>query len=99
MFAVKPLVRTWKKYLLDGSGKYVSIRRKQFPLMPFEAVALYSMQGTTADPSMVAYWMFPQRCSETIQWLIVYVLRDALTSKSTIADEVCEFDIESARID
>ena len=42
--------------------------------MPFEAVALYSMQGTTADPGMVAYWMFPQRCSETIQWLIVYVM-------------------------
>ena len=42
--------------------------------MPFEAVNLYSMQGTTADPGMVAYWMFPQRCSETIQWLIVYVM-------------------------
>ena len=23
---------------------------------------------------MVAYWMFPLRCSETIQWLIVYVM-------------------------
>ena len=32
------------------------------------------MQGTTADPGMVAYWMFPQRCSETIQWLITYVM-------------------------
>ena len=32
------------------------------------------MQGTTADPGMVAYWMFPLRCSETIQWLIVYVM-------------------------
>ena len=42
--------------------------------MPLEAVALYSMQGTTADPGMVAYWMFPQRCSETIQWLITYVM-------------------------
>ena len=42
--------------------------------MPFEAVSLYSMQGTTADPGMVAYWMFPQRCTETIQWLIVYVM-------------------------
>ena len=53
VFAVKPLVHTWKYYLLDGSGKYVSIRRKQFPIMPFEAVSLYSMQGTTADPGMV----------------------------------------------
>ena len=74
MFAVKPLVRTWRKYFLDGSGKYVSVRRRQFPLMPLEGVALYSMQGTTADPGMVAYWMFPQRCSETIQWLIAYVM-------------------------
>ena len=23
---------------------------------------------------MVAYWMFPLRCSDTIQWLIVYVM-------------------------
>ena len=23
---------------------------------------------------MVAYWLFPQRCSSTIKWLIVYVL-------------------------
>jgi len=42
--------------------------------MPAPAVPLYSMQGTTADPGMVAYWFFPQRCSETIKWLIVYVM-------------------------
>lgn len=42
--------------------------------MPLDAVPLYAMQGTTADPGMVAYWMFPQRCTETIQWLIVYVM-------------------------
>jgi hypothetical protein len=73
VFAVKPLTYAWRYYLPDGSGKYVSIRRKQFPLMPLEAVSLYAMQGTTADPGLVAYWMFPQRCTETIQWLIVYV--------------------------
>ena len=28
VFAVKPLVRTWRNYLEDGSGKYVSIKRK-----------------------------------------------------------------------
>jgi hypothetical protein len=74
VFAVKPLARTWKFYFPDGSGKYSSIRRRQFPLMPLDAVPLYAMQGTTADPGMVAYWMFPQRCTETIQWLIVYVM-------------------------
>ena len=42
--------------------------------MPAPAMPLYSMQGTTADPGMVAYWVFPQRCSSTIKWLIVYVM-------------------------
>ena len=42
--------------------------------MAAQAVPLYSMQGTTADPGLVAYWFFPQRCSDTIRWLIVYVM-------------------------
>ena len=45
-----------------------------FPLMPLEAVSLYSMQGTTADPGLYAYWMFPNRCSSSVPWLIVYVM-------------------------
>ena len=32
------------------------------------------MQGTTADPGMVAYRFFPQRCSPSVEWLIVYVM-------------------------
>ena len=74
VFAVKPLSRTWRYYPPDAGGKYITVARRQFPLMPLESVPLYSMQGTTADPGMVAYWMFPLRCSETIQWLIVYVM-------------------------
>ena len=50
------------------------VQRKQFPLMPGSAMPLYSMQGTTAEPGMVAYWAFPQRYSPTIKWLIVYVM-------------------------
>ena len=42
--------------------------------MPLESVNLYSLQGTTADPGLYAYWMFPKRCSETVRWLIVYVM-------------------------
>ena len=74
VFAVKPLIRKWRYYLPEDKKKYIVIVRKQFPLMPAPAVALYSMQGTTADPGMVAYWLFPQRCSDTIKWLIVYVI-------------------------
>ena len=48
------------------------VNRKQFPLMPLENVSLYSLQGTTADPRLYAYWMFPKQCSEVMRWLIVY---------------------------
>ena len=72
VFAVKPITRTWRHYLPDG--RYVNVKRKQTPLVPLEAVNLYSMQGTTADPGLYACWMFPKRCSEAVQWLIVYVM-------------------------
>ena len=42
------------------------------------------MQGTTADPGMVAYWFFPQRCSNTVKWLIVYVLLSRVRSLATL---------------
>ena len=72
VFAIKPIPRTWKFYI--EQGKYIMISRTQFPLMPLESVSLYSMQGTTADPGLYAYWTFPNRCSEAVQWSIVYVM-------------------------
>ena len=42
------------------------------------------MQGTTADPGMVAYWFFPQRCSPTVKWLIVYVMLSRPRSLATL---------------
>ena len=72
-FAVKPLNRTFR-YYYDRENKtaYIKVQRKQVPLTPALAMPLYSMQGTTADPGMIAYWFFPQRCSPTVKWLIVY---------------------------
>lgn len=72
LFAIKPITRTWKFYF--EPGRYITINRTQFPLMPLESVSLYSMQGTTADPGLYAYWAFPSQCSEAVRWLIVYVL-------------------------
>ena len=73
--AIRPLPRTFKYfYSSTEKTKYVVVARKQIPLMPAAAVTLCSMQGTTADPGLVAYWFFPQRCTETIRWLIVYVM-------------------------
>ena len=42
------------------------------------------MQGTTADPGMIAYWFFPQRCSPTVKWLIVYVMLSRPRSLATL---------------
>ena len=85
IFAVKPLIRTFR-YYYDPENKttYVSVQRKQFPLTPALAMPLYSMQGTTADPGMVAYWFFPQRCSPTVKWLIVYVILSRPRSLATL---------------
>jgi hypothetical protein len=85
IFAVKPLSRKFK-YFYDHQekSKYITVQRKQFPLLPALAMPLYSMQGTTADPGMVAYWFFPQRCSQTVKWLIVYVMLSRPRSLATL---------------
>ena len=75
ILAVKPIPRTFRYYYdPDNKSKYVNVKRLQFPLFPAPAMPLYSMQGTTADPGMFAYWFFPQRCSPSVKWLIVYVM-------------------------
>ena len=85
VMAIRPLPRTFKHFYSPAEkAKYVVIARKQIPLMPAAAVPLYSMQGTTADPGLVAYWFFPQQCSGTIQWLIVYVMLSRPRSLSTL---------------
>lgn len=85
IFAVTPVTRSFKyHYDPKDKSKYVNVRRKQFPLMPALAMPLYSMQGTTADPGMVAYWFFPQRCSPTVKWLIVYVILSRPRSLATL---------------
>ena len=33
---------------------------------------------------MVAYWFFPQRCSQTVKWLIVYVMLSRPRSLATL---------------
>jgi hypothetical protein len=85
IFAVKPLKRTFK-YFYDSQNKskYANVQRKQLPMTPALAMPLYSMQGTTADPGMVAYWFFPQRCSPSVKWLIVYVMLSRPRSLATV---------------
>lgn len=85
VMAIRPLPRTFKYfYSPTDKTKYVMVARRQIPLMPAQAVPLYSMQGTTADPGLVAYWFFPQQCTSTIQWLIVYVMLSRPRSLATL---------------
>ena len=42
------------------------------------------MQGATADPGLLAYWCFPEFCSETVRWLIVYVMLSRPRSLDTL---------------
>ena len=35
------------------------------------------MQGTTAEPGLVAYWQPPSRATTQVRWLIVYVMLQA----------------------
>ena len=53
-------------------------------MMPADAMALYSLQGTTADPGLVAYWAMPQRASKELKWLIVYVMLSRPRSLSSL---------------
>ena len=83
--AIQPRPYTFKHFFTPTEQhKYVMVSRTQIPLMPAAAVSLYSMQGTTADPGLVAYWFFPQRCSDTIRWLIVYVMLSRPRSLATL---------------
>ena len=85
VMAIRPLPCTLKYfYSPTDKTKYVVVARRQIPLMPAAAVPLYSTQGTTADPGLVAYWFFPQRCSDSIRWLIVYVALSRPRSLATL---------------
>ena len=75
VMAIRPVTGTFQHfYDTKDKSKYATVMRTQIPLMPAHAVSLYSMQGTTADPGLVAYWFFPQGCDQSISWLIVYVM-------------------------
>ena len=54
-------------------GQLVNVKRCQVPLAPARVLPLYSMQGMTATPGLLAHWVVPPRLSSDIKWLICYV--------------------------
>ena len=73
VFAVEPLLRTWKYDGPELQGQYINVKRRQVPLAPARVLPLYSMQGMTASPGLVAHWVLPARVASDIKWLICYV--------------------------
>ena len=70
---MQPLSRSWRYDGPELQGKYINVSRRQLPLAPAKVLPLYSMQGMTANPGLVAHWILPPRLEADIKWLICYV--------------------------
>ena len=62
------------------TGATLTVKRSQLPLMPAAACPLYSLQGMTCDPGLIANFAMPRRADDDIRWLIVYVLLSRVRS-------------------
>ena len=67
VFAVKPRLRAWKYDGPELQGQYINVKRRQVPLAPAKVLPLYSMQGMTASPGLVAHWVLPARVASDIK--------------------------------
>jgi hypothetical protein len=76
---VEPMRRTWK-FADPVTGATLTVSRSQLPLMPASACPLYSLQGMTCDPGLIAHFAMPRRADDDIKWLIVYVLLSRVRS-------------------
>ena len=52
--------------------------------MPAAACLLYSLQGATCDPGLIAHFAMPTRADGDIKWLIIYVLLSRVRSLSCL---------------
>jgi len=80
---IEPITRTWT-FTDPRSGGVLKVARSQLPLMPAEACPLYSLQGATCDPGLIAHLVMPRRADEDIKWLIVYVMLSRVRSLANL---------------
>jgi len=80
---IEAITRTWT-FTDPESGGALKVSRSQLPLMPAEACPLYSLQGATCDPGLIAHFVMPRRADDDIKWLIVYVLLSRVRSLSNL---------------
>ena len=80
---VEPMRRSWM-FTDPVTGATLKVSRTQLPLMPASACPLYSLQGMTCDPGLIAHFAMPRRADDDIKWLIVYVLLSRVRSLSCL---------------
>ena len=52
--------------------------------MPLLACPFYGLQGTTADPGLVAHWNVPKDMRADLHWLLVYVMLSRVRSLDSL---------------
>jgi hypothetical protein len=80
---VQPICRTWT-FADPITGITFQVQRTQLPLMPEAACPLYSLQGATCDPGLIAHFDMPRRADDDIKWLIIYVMLSRVRSLSSL---------------
>ena len=80
---IQPVTRTWT-FTDPVTGIAFQVDRTQLPLMPEAACPLYSLQGMTSDPGLIAHLRMPRRADSDIHWLIVYVTLSRVRSLSRL---------------
>ena len=80
---LQPMSRQWS-FTDPVTGFAFQVQRTQLPLMPESACPLYSLQGPTCDPGLLAHFIMPKRADEDIRWLIVYVMLSRVRSLSRL---------------
>ena len=67
------LHKKWKHATKDNDFT-TFVQRTGFPMQPEKTCSLYSIQGSTATPGLIAHVELPRKVSPDIKYLIVYVL-------------------------
>ena len=80
---MQPLCRQWT-FTDPVTGFTFQVQRTQLPLMPEAACPLYSLQGATCDPGLIAHFIMPKRADDDLKSLIVYVMLSRVRSLSCL---------------
>ena len=76
---IRPITKKWyhKDEVLNAT---LPVDRTQLPLVPEKACSLYTLQGATTDPGLIAHLDMPNRADEDMKWLIIYVMLSRVRS-------------------